>query len=502
MAQTITNGQLDRDGFTIIPTGSTTWADLGSSPFGNWENWTSWNPTPNNIEVSETIDAGTSAYRVPLIWTETLGDFSVTVDISDTGTFTGEQTTLTFATDDVGKTFPKGRYYRWNITIAPNAQSPIPYLQYFTELNSSQYDIYKEDVAVPALPTDSLGFRLVSNPFGAVTHIQATTLQGDDYVDNGYVYTFDALDPFVRTSNTELITNVNNLVFLDNNDIAGAAPYNRHNQSAVFIEDEYAEIEILNTDSRIMDNDTWTIEFWFRSSDWDYLEGEANIKYIFYGDATPDVGGSGSGDISIGLIRPDDDQENIYLRWQINTTPTGSLTRSHTNPIVPNTWYHFSISAEGLNVESYLNGGDGIAPTLPNPLGTPEVIRIGTGVLGSAFSEHFEGVISEFRISNTVRYPEPINIETVFSPFVSDANTTLLLHFDDSVEDDNLVRTGTEDYFYRQNGGSAVVESKNPLALKVVDYQGEPWDGAVDLHLRGLPKIAKLGNRLIIKFEE
>ena len=112
--------------------------------------------------------------------------------------------------------------------------------------------------------------------------------------------------------------------------------------------------------------------------------------------------------------------------------------------------------------------------------------------------------IDEFRITNGAEqnadnyWTSPGYIVT---PFTSDENTSMLLHFDNSVADDNLVRTGTEDYFYRQNGGSAVVEQKNPLALKVVDYNGDAWDGAIDLHLRGLPKIAKLGNSLVEKFD-
>jgi len=202
MAQTITSGILAADSVTIRPLGSITWNDLDSSPYSSWENWTSWSAEPSNIVVSETVDTGTSAYYIPLANIETQGDLTVSVDYSDTGLFSGEETTVSFPTDNVATDIEQGRYVRWNFTVAPTASEPVPYLFYNVQASDSPVDIYLEDVAVPELPTDSLGFRLVDHPLGRINHVQATTLQGDTYVDNGYVFTFSALDDYVRTANT------------------------------------------------------------------------------------------------------------------------------------------------------------------------------------------------------------------------------------------------------------------------------------------------------------
>lgn len=494
MAQTITSGILAQDRTTIRPVGSITWAALDSSPYSTWENWLSWTEEPANIVVVETIDTGASDYYVPQAEILTEGNLTVTVKVSDTGLFAGEETSYQFATEDVGEKLIKGRYIRWTFTVAPNASSPVPYLQYFAQANNSLVEVFLDDIAVPSLPTDSLGFRLITHPLGAVKNVQATTLQGDDYVDNGYYLLYEQLEPYLRTSNTSLITSTG-ITYSTN------VPYPRHLQSARF-DNPNDVIYVANTDNRIVDaNNDFTLEFWFNTDDFDFTgdEGSDEFRVITTLDKLSELN---QGQVTIFLIKQADNQK-IYLQWLITQLPSGSTTRTHTVEIVPGQWYHFSISIEnGIYVESYLNGGDGIAPTLSSAFATPDRIIIGNGqIIDSVFIDYFEGYISEYRISNIVRYPEPYNINTVFSPFVSDQYTTLLLHFDGSIEDDTLVRTGTEDYTYRQNGGTAVVESKNPLALKVVDYNGDAWDGAVDLHLRGLPQVARLGNSIVQKFD-
>jgi hypothetical protein len=53
------------------------------------------------------------------------------------------------------------------------------------------------------------------------------------------------------------------------------------------------------------------------------------------------------------------------------------------------------------------------------------------------------------------------------------------------------------DYTMTQLGGVAVVQSKSPLAIQVVDYTGAPWDGTVDLVLRGLPAIVQTSSGVV-----
>jgi hypothetical protein len=41
-----------------------------------------------------------------------------------------------------------------------------------------------------------------------------------------------------------------------------------------------------------------------------------------------------------------------------------------------------------------------------------------------------------------------------------------------------------------------VIKQKNPPQVEVVDYSGNPWDGTVDVVLRGLPKVVYDGFRV------
>jgi len=212
-----------------------------------------------------------------------------------------------------------------------------------------------------------------------------------------------------------------------------------------------------------------------------------SIQLVHLETGSPDL------EIFLGVARTSDDEPLITYQG-----PGLSSPEYHNTIIEPDTWYHYAWTLEsGTLVEAYIDGADGSAPTLTSSLPSISTIEFG---YDSALSQYYEVYFDEIRISDgIVRYPEP-GI-TRYEPWVSDEYTTMLIHGDDTIEDDNLVRTGTEDYFYRQNGGSAVVEAKNPLALKVVDYNGDAWDGAVDLHLRGLPKVAKIGNQLAIKYD-
>lgn len=509
MAQTITSGILANDGVTIRPLGSITWADLGSSPYSSWENWTSWTESPQNIVVNEVYDAGTSAYRVPLVSTEVGGTLTVTVDVSDTGLFAGEQSTISFASDDVGQDLIKGRYYRWNFTVAPNADYPIPYLQYFTEVSSRQVDYYLEDVAVPALATDSLGFRLIDHSLGAVTHVQATTLQGDDYVDNGYYLTFALLDSYVRSANTSLITVGGTPTYVDS-----YAP--RLSKAIKFNGvDQYVEFD--NTARDLIDGYPYTMEFLFKVPPISGSDNRADTRHLVvdnWDESIPNI------DLLIRVVDGTQTSTGNSEVWTQIAGLTNAQIKHTPFPIEGDRWYHYSITFyNAQSIRSVIatldgeNSGSGVGEGAGDAIETtdftydselPDTIMMGRSVSGSTVYNTFtDVVIDEFRITNGAEENASDYWDSglLVTPLISKPNTTMLLHFDNSIQDDNLVRTGTDDYTLRQNGGSAVVESKNPLALKVVDYNGDAWDGAIDLHLRGLPKIAKLGNNLITKFD-
>jgi hypothetical protein len=510
MSQTITSGIQAIDGFTVRPVGTITWADLGSAPYTTWDSWTNWTQTPGNIVVSETVDTGSVDHYLPLADVLTEGDLTVTVDVSDTGLFAGEETTTSFTTDDVGQSLVKGRHIRWNFTVAPTVAEPVPYLQYFVQANNNLKDIYLDDVAVPELATDSLGFRLIDHPLGAVKNVQATTLQGDDYVDNGYVLVYDQLDSYVRTANDSLLTTHGTPTYVD-----GFKP--RLDKAIQFNGTDTA-VEFDNSTNGLISGYPFTIDFLFKVPPISASDPRAQGKYLFASEHTGLVGNQ----IILVYIQEGDSTDDSELVVGIPSI-TGNQIVHQPFPLQGDRWYHYSLTVESAqSIRSFIatadgeNSGDGVgegngdvieSTSFDEDLTIADTYFIGKwDVYGTAqdFANWEDVEIDEFRITDGAEQNADnywVSPGYIVTPFTSDANTSMLLHFDDSVADDNLVRTGTEDYFYRQNGGSAVVEQKNPLALKIVDYNGDAWDGAIDLHLRGLPKIAKLGNSLVEKFD-
>jgi hypothetical protein len=479
MAQTIITGQLDRDGVTVIPSSGVTWDELGSSPYASWNNWTSWTNEPANIVVNEVIDAGSVAYRAPLITVFTQGTLTLVLDISSTGLFTGEQETITF-TDTSFKTYPQGRYYRWRITVAPSVDEPVPSLTYSADISEVVFDQYLDDVAVPALPTDSSGYRLVSHNFGAIKHVQATTMQGEDYADFNYVLSAEGNIANARPDRTSLVTTTGTPSYVT------STLYPRFGK-AIFLDGVNDSINIDNSTRSIISGSStagnFTIEFWFMIPSGSPAFSGASVRLagLDFIDTTGDF------EIYVGVA--DDINGNPLVSFQ---GAFGSPQIHENTPILANTWYHYSWSLEGLNIEAYINGVDGKAPTSVNTVPAISRIRFGRStIVDSLYSSYY---LDEVRISNNIRYPEPNYATQSVQPFSSDSNTTLLLHLNDNTDDDYSKTVGTEDYFYKQNGGTVTVENKNPLAIKVVDYNGDAWDGAVDLHLRGTPQIALVNN--------
>ena len=130
------------------------------------------------------------ALRQPTLVVANQGDLGITLKISDTGTFTGEETTIDLS-DLAAKDFVGGRYYRWIITVAATASVPIP-SAIGADPNYNTDNIVVElqnSVDVPSTPTDSTGYTLITNNLGLVQNVQATALQGDPYVVVDYFET-------------------------------------------------------------------------------------------------------------------------------------------------------------------------------------------------------------------------------------------------------------------------------------------------------------------------
>jgi len=452
-------------GTTIGPAQSITWGDLGSSPYGSWSNWTSWlvpDAVPTvQLQIDE--DQGSIGYRTPLLNYGYEGDASVTLKISDTGTFTGEETTYNFVLETPISYVP-GRYYRWTITVTTNSTVTEPYLDYYITNYISELETeILNDVDVFASPTTTLSTNL-----GFIRNIQATALQGDPYVVDDYVITAQD-STYTRTPKTISSTTppVGSPIVVSTNQVkVGDYAFYCQNQNAL-----YTDIG-----SEISGTDDFTFEAWI----WvDSQNVNANIRNPIFYDGT-------GGDLQLNVrgavsYNPD--------KWKLeHIVVIGGATETQVGAELDiDQWYHVALVRNGDTLKTYVDGVEyasdsvsGSLATLDTPLYIAGLDPIISGV--SCFS----GYLDEVRISNTARYTSAFTPNT--APHANDPDTVLLLHAEDFT-DDGGVSYGTGAYFVTQQGGSPVIKQKNPPQVVVVDYAGSPWDGTIDAVLRGYPKI-------------
>ena len=120
--------------------------------------------------------------------------------------------------------------------------------------------------------------------------------------------------------------------------------------------------------------------------------------------------------------------------------------------IQPNTWYHFAAIKDGSTLRLFVNGrwnGSYQMDSAPRPLG---IFFMGAGQYNSVVNDYLEGEIDEIRVSSTVRY----NADFIppSTPFVADANTIALYHFDADVLD----------YSGNSHNGTVINGNQNKLA--------------------------------------
>ncbi len=152
-------------------------------------------------------------------------------------------------------------------------------------------------------------------------------------------------------------------------------------------------------------------------------------------------------------------------------SPNGSLRDCFdaTQRIFPGDWYHIAgvYDATANQMRLYVNGNlvqtsnigdnDPVANTYPINIGR----RYRTGATGGGDS-YFDGVIDELRLSDAVRYTgSQFNVSQV--PFSPDANTRLLLHFDDAVGSSTAADSSGNGLDGTLVNGAALVQSTAPL---------------------------------------
>jgi hypothetical protein len=136
----------------------------------------------------------------------------------------------------------------------------------------------------------------------------------------------------------------------------------------------------------------------------------------------------------IGNIRTD----GFDNQWAMGPDNDGDLTFKYYNgadqrivstgsKIAINTWYHVAAVINGTSVKIYQNGTEvGSGTWSGSPFNND---NHGINIGGGYQTTGFNGYVDEVRISNTARYTANFTPST--TPFSNDANTLLLLHFDE-----------------------------------------------------------------------
>lgn len=184
MTVTVTNAQQERSVYTA--TSQDTWATLASSPYATWANWTNWVTQPRTITATETLDLGSVLLRTPTLIFGSNVFGTVILKISDTGLFTGEETTITPALF-TEVTYPAGRYYRATVTLAPDSEGTVPYLagwNFVMIRNFIEEDLFDINTSSLSGTQDS---RLLTTEVAIVTDMRAMSQTSEPYVTASYV---------------------------------------------------------------------------------------------------------------------------------------------------------------------------------------------------------------------------------------------------------------------------------------------------------------------------
>lgn len=472
MTLTVIQGYKD-EGDIVQSSSTTTWADLTT-----WTAYSDWNDAPQSVIVQIDDDNETSAYYVPTVEILAEGSISVELKTSDTGSFAGEETTSTFV-EDANVAVPKARHWRWTITVEADSTTPLPVFS--DALIAYDTDVIvetQEDVDILAAGTNSAGDSLVDTNLSVVRNVQATALQGGLYVEDGYVIPLqNAASGYVATAKT--ITNNNVTISTDEprTDNPTSYRFQRSNNS-------YLEVE--NPTPRYLNNtNSVTFEFWVNFSS---LPSGQTYYLMSLGDTD-----TASYDPPMLVFLND---ITYTITWQLNPVGTGALAAKSTTVFTAGVWHHIAFTYDPSTYQGKLYV-DGTLEDTDTWSGSDDTIETGTqtelyvgarrfdGGGGTSIDNKLNGYMDEIHITSGLKYTSN------FTPADTiNWTTDTQLYLDGTaIEDAVLFDGGDQPYFITQRGGGPVVENKNPLALRIVDYDGNAWDGSVDLVLRGYPYI-------------
>jgi len=471
---TLTNAY-ELDGF-IYPTSTLEWGDLSGTTWADWNYWFGQGQVLDSdlteIGALETAivvvddDLDTSVFRKPKCRFESNADVAVQLKISDTGSFGGEETTISFVTG-TPVSYPKGRYYRWTFTLTDTsgAESLVPFVTGVGTSYDTQYtQEFFNDLSLAGLSQDSEGHREVPlTTIGLVTNVQGTALQGFDYVVEDYIQTPTEQATYYRSYVPTPVNSSTTISTATKKFGTGSFEFN-------------GSAKVTTTDTRIYDYSTdSTLEFWLN------LTSDTSTQAVF------SIADSDNLAVQYGSALHQNATQ-YHFSHQVQGETSGSEVNNTSN-LDYGTWYHIAVVSNGTDWTIYVNGTDDTNATQSNIVGGvkqgAEILRLGAGANGTA---DMVGFIDDFHMRSGRQYTG--NFTAPIEAWTNQPTTTILLNADDFT-DNRGINYGTTKYIEDQIGGAVVIENKNPLTVKVVDYNGVAWDGSVDLLVHGLDKITK-----------
>ena len=180
MTTTVIQGLYDINAESYQGVSANDWTD-----YTDWSTWLNWTQDSADLIVQVDDDLDTVAVRVPQLNLVAQGTQTITLKVSNTGAFAGEETTIAFTYDGSAVSIPAGRYYRWSVTVSElNDQTPV-----IEQIESSYSTVYttQEFISVDTSTLDgTVDARTVPTTVGTVYSAVITTTKNTAYVDRAY----------------------------------------------------------------------------------------------------------------------------------------------------------------------------------------------------------------------------------------------------------------------------------------------------------------------------
>lgn len=183
---TITAGTQDTITGNLRGANADTWSSLSTSPYATWANWHHWATNPQTLQLRFDDDLGSIKLRAPTLSFNNLqGSISsISLKISSTGVFGGEETTYTFSLGTDVEVIA-GQYYRWTISVTGTAPYAAEVSEFTIEYVDDLETVYLQNILTSTLQSSS-GYRIVDHDLGSIDTCIITAHDTYSWVDRAY----------------------------------------------------------------------------------------------------------------------------------------------------------------------------------------------------------------------------------------------------------------------------------------------------------------------------